>query len=30
VLHEPIEALLLVPDLDDPETEIGWRGQMEI
>jgi hypothetical protein len=29
-LHESIEALRFVPDLDDAEAEIGGSGQMEV
>ena len=30
LLHESIEALLFVPDLDDAEAELNGSGQMEV
>jgi hypothetical protein len=30
LLHESIETLLFVPDLDDPKAEVGRSGQMEV
>src|SRR5262245_2277022 len=30
LLHEAVEALLFVPDLDHPKAELGWSGEMKI